>query len=143
MDERANFFDGEVAHALLKHLLVFREQSQRRAGCEIDGSGGHLGVLLGARIIARNSSTLKCWCPEPDSNRHTLLRAADFKSAASTNFATGAGTARCVSSRSVRDRLRGGSLHADRALCCGESTVRRFGEKGAPRLCQPAPRRVG
>ena len=36
-----------------------------------------------------NSSDLG-WCPGPDSNRHVAYAARDFKSRASTNFATGA-----------------------------------------------------
>ena len=30
------------------------------------------------------------WCPEPESNRYASLKAADFKSAVSTNFTIGA-----------------------------------------------------
>src|SRR3712207_1345147 len=36
---------------------------------------------------------LTVWCPGPDSNRHATFAAADFKSAASTDSATGAALA--------------------------------------------------
>jgi hypothetical protein len=47
VDERADLFNREVAHALLEHLLVFGQDGQRRAGSEFDGGGHGWGLRWG------------------------------------------------------------------------------------------------
>src|SRR4051794_27288067 len=47
------------------------------------------------------------WCPGPDSNRHAPFGAADFKSAASTNSATGACLSHGNIAKSVDQRCNG------------------------------------
>ncbi len=57
------------------------------------------GTMKAIAASAKNKSLLSMkkqafaeisWCPEPESNRYALLKAADFKSAVSTNFTIGA-----------------------------------------------------
>ena len=45
LDQRPDFFVGEIAHALLKHLLFFGEESERRAGGNFQGFGGHRRII--------------------------------------------------------------------------------------------------
>jgi hypothetical protein len=46
-DERSNFLDGEVADALLEHLLLFGEMSERSGRRELQGVGGHGNLRMG------------------------------------------------------------------------------------------------
>jgi hypothetical protein len=54
MDKGSNAFDGEVPDALLKHLLFFRKQGQRRAGSGVCGGGSHgTSGVIRRRIISK------------------------------------------------------------------------------------------
>src|SRR5260221_2071389 len=109
MDQGTDALDGEIPHALLEHLLLFGEDGQRRAGGNVCDGGGHgslpvvrrriispyegRGQKAGAKPVEGRSDcamtfALWLWCPGPDSNRHAAYAARDFKSRASTNFAT-------------------------------------------------------
>src|SRR5437763_1590723 len=48
-------------------------------------------VVISKVSAVMGASYRNGWCPGPDSNRHATFAAADFKSAASTDFATRAG----------------------------------------------------
>src|SRR5436309_14639994 len=59
MDQRPDFLDGEVAHALLEHLLLFAEEGEWRAGSHFEALGGHWGRLR-RRIIVDVSRLSLC-----------------------------------------------------------------------------------